>query len=293
MVLPRFECLAPKTLEEVSQLLVALGSGAILMAGGTDIIPPMKDRAIKPDYIIDIKGIPGLDKIEYDEKEGLKIGSLVKLFDIQTSELIHKVNPSIAQGAKYIASTQVRHKATMTGNICAAVPSCDTGPILVAQNAKLLIHGAEKNRELLVKDLFTSVKKTCLEHDEIVTAIVIPPLAENEYAATINFTVRKAMDLAIVGTGAWLQMDGEVVKDARIALGAVAATPIRAYSAEKALIGRKLTDEVLDEVSIAAMNDSHPISDVRASAEYRKDMVRVFVKRVIKKALQGYEGDHI
>lgn len=293
MVLPHFEYLTPHTLEEASNLLVELGSGARLMAGGTDTIPPMRDLALKPDYIVDIKGIPDLEKIEYDEKEGLKIGALVKLFDIQTSKVVQKVNPAIAQAAKYIASTQVRHKGTMVGNICAAVPSCDSGPILISMNAKVLIHGHERDRELPVAELFAGVKRTSLEPGEIVTAIVIPPLAENEHAAYIKFAVRKAMDLAIVGVAAWVKMDGNVVEDCRITLGAVATTPVRAPSAEKVLIGKELTDELLAEAGVAAQGDCRPISDVRASAEYRSDMVRVFTKRAVKKALEGYGEDHI
>ena len=293
MVLPKFEYLVPKTLDEAVCFLNELGPGARIMAGGTDTIPPMRDKALKADYIIDIKRIPGLEYIEYDEAEGLKIGALTKLYDIQTSRLVREKNPSVAQAAKYVASTQVRNKGTMVGNICNASPSCDTGPILIAQNATLLVHGAEQDRKLPVSELFTGVKRTSLDHGEIVTGIVIPPLGEGECAAYIKHSVRKAMDLAIVGVAAWLKMDGNRCLDARIALGAVAATPVRAPSAEAVLIGKELTDDVIAQAGLAAMDDCKPISDVRASAEYRHDMVRVFTKRAVKKALEGYGEDHI
>lgn len=288
MVLPKFEYLVPKTLDEATMLLSELGAGAKIMAGGTDIIPPMRDKVLKADYLIDIKHIPGLDYISYDEKEGLKIGALAKLYDIQTSKLVKQKNPSVAQAAKYVASTQIRHKGTMVGNICNASPSCDTAPILIAQNATILVHGPEQDRQIPAGQFFKGVKKTYLEHNEIVTGIVIPPLQENEHAAYIKHSVRKAMDLAIVGVAAWVKMDGNVCVDARITLGAVAITPVRAPSAEKVLIGKELTDEVIAEAGLAAMSDCKPISDVRASAEYRHDMVRVFTKRAIKKALEGY-----
>lgn len=288
MVLPQFEYLVPKTLDEATMLLSELGAGAKIMAGGTDIIPPMRDKVLKADYLIDIKHIPGLDYISYDEKEGLKIGALAKLYDIQTSKLVKQKNPSVAQAAKYVASTQIRHKGTMVGNICNASPSCDTAPILIAQNAAILVHGPEQDRQIPAGQFFKGVKKTYLEHNEIVTGIVIPPLQENEHAAYIKHSVRKAMDLAIVGVAAWVKMDGNVCVDARITLGAVAITPVRAPSAEKVLIGKELTDEVIAEAGLAAMSDCKPISDVRASAEYRHDMVRVFTKRAIKKALEGY-----
>ena len=291
MVLPKFEYLTPKTLEEASNLLIELGSGAKIMAGGTDIIPPMRDKVLKADYIIDIKGIPGLDYIEYDEKDGLKIGCLTKLYDIQTSPIVKAHNPAVAKAAKYVASTQIRNKGTMVGNICNASPSCDTAPILVAMNAKVLVHGVEKDREIPMSGFFKGVKRTYLEPGEIVTGIVIPPLGEGEHAAYIKHAVRKAMDLAIVGVAAWLKMDGNVCVDARICLGAVAITPVRAPHAEAALIGKELTNDVISEAAVAAMSDCKPISDVRASAEYRHDMVRVFTKRAVKKALEGYKED--
>lgn len=287
MVLPQFEYFAPDTLEEACKLLHDLGPAAKVMAGGTDLVPPMKDKVLKIDYCIDLKRIQELEYLNYDE-EGLKIGCLTKLFDIQTSALVHQVNPSIAASAKFIASTQVRNKGTMVGNICNASPSCDTAPILIAQNAKVLVQGYDHSREILVRDLFKGVKRTVLFYDEIVTGIVVPPLAADECAAYTPLTVRQAMDLCIAGVAAWLKMDGNVCVDARLALGAVAPTPVRAYSAEKVIIGKELTDEIIAAAGVAAMRDCKPVSDVRASAEYRHEMIRVFTKRAIRKALEGY-----
>ena len=294
MVLPKFEYLTAGTVEEASNLQVELGAGAKIMAGGTDIIPPMRDKVLKCDYIIDIKHIPGLEYIEYDEKEGLKIGALTKLYDIQTSKLVREKNPAVAQAAKYVASTQIRHKGTMVGNVVNASPSADTPPILIAMDADIVVYGHDHvERRVGAKDFFKGVKKTVLEPGDIVTGIVIPPLGDGEHAAYIKHSVRKAMDLAIVGVAAWVKMDGSKVADARIALGAVATTPVRAPHAEAALIGNEITDELLEKVGLAAMEDCSPISDVRASAEYRHDMIRVFTKRSIKKAIEGYEEDHI
>lgn len=139
----------------------------------------------------------------------------------------------------------------------------------------------------MMDDFFVGFKKTALEPGEIVTGFVIPPLKEGESAAYIKHAVRKAMDLAIIGVAVKLTMDGDVCKDARIALGAVAPTTMRARNAEKALIGKKLTDDVIVEASLAARDECSPISDIRASAEYRRDMIRVFTKRAIKQALEG------
>ncbi len=286
MVLPQFEYLAPKTIGEACNLLLELGSTARVMAGATDLIPPMKDKVISPEYIIDLKKIPGLDYLEYDDREGLKIGALTTLRTIETSPLVKEKNPAVAYAAKVVASTQIRTKGTMAGNICNASPSCDTAPNLLAQGAKILVQGPNKDRVIQMEDFFLGVKKTSLEPGEIVTGIVIPPLAENERAAYIKHAVRKAMDLAIIGVAVKIKVEDGVCTDARIALGAVAATPVRAPRAEEALIGKELTDEVIVKASEEAMNSCHPISDIRASAEYRKDMIRVFTKRAIKQAME-------
>lgn len=295
MVLPEFDYSVATTVEEACKLQAEWGASAKVMAGGTDIVPLMKDGAMVTDHIISIARIPGLDTIEYNETEGLKIGCLAKLFDIQTSELVHKVNPAVSQAAKYVASTQIRNKGTMVGNICNASPSCDTGSILVACNAKVQIHGVNGKREVPVGEFFTGVKRTCLnpEEGEIVTGIVIPPLAEDEHAAYLKHAVRKAMDLAIVGVAAWVKMDGNVVKDVRIAMAGVATTILRARKAEEFLIGKEIDDDILNEAGILAMRECRPIDDVRASAAYRKDMIRVFTRRAVKKALEGYEEGSI
>lgn len=286
MVLPQFEYLAPKTLGEACNLLLELGKGAKVMAGATDLIPPMRDKAFTADYLIDIKNIPGLDYLEYDEKEGLKIGALTKLRTIETSALVKEKNPAVAHAAKVVASTQIRAKGTLVGNICNASPSCDSGPNLLAQGAKVLVQGPNNPREIKIEDFFLGVKKTSLEPGEIVTGVVIPPLAENEHAAYIKHAVRKAMDLAIIGVAVKIKVEEGVCTDAKIALGAVATTPIRAPKAEEILIGKELTDEVIEEAAVAAMESCNPISDIRASKEYRKAMIRVFTKRAIKQALE-------
>lgn len=287
MVLPNFEYMVPKTIGEACNLLLELGKGAKVFAGATDIIPPMRDKAFTVDYLIDLKHIPGMKYIEYDETEGLKIGALTTLREIETSPLVKEKNPAVAHAAKVVASTQIRAKGTMAGNLCNASPSADTPPILLAQNAKVLVQGPNKDRYIMMDDFFVGFKKTELEPGEIVTGFVIPPLKEGESAAYIKHAVRKAMDLAIIGVAVKLTMDGDVCKDARIALGAVAPTTMRARNAEKALIGRKLTDDVIVEASLAARDECSPISDIRASAEYRRDMIRVFTKRAIKQALEG------
>ncbi|MBQ6622240.1 MAG: xanthine dehydrogenase family protein subunit M [Mogibacterium sp.] len=290
MALPEFEYVRVSSLEEASQLAKDKGGKAAFMAGGTDAILLMKDGVYEKmgvDTLIDIKEIPDLHQLEFEEGKGMKIGALTKLYEIQTSALVHEKMPAVADAAHYVASPQVRRKGTMAGNICNASPSADTASILLAMNAKVQTYSVDGGREIAIDDFWTGVKKTCLnkEAGEIVTAIEIPELKKGEGSAYFKHSVRKAMDLAIIGVAAWIKMDGSKVADARIALGGVAITPVRAKKAEQMLIGQELTDDLIAEVGVMASTECKPISDVRASAEYRTDMVRVYTKRAIKKAV--------
>lgn len=288
MALPAIDYYAVKSLEEASEKKIELGSRAILMSGGTDVIILLKERVLKDvDSVIDIKTIPGLDKLEFEEGVGLKVGANTKLFTIQTSELVKEKMPALSQAAHYVASAQIRRKGTMVGNICNASPSADTASILVAMNAQVSTYSKDGGRTIPIDEFFKGVKKTCLDPSkgEIVTEILVPELKSGEGSAYFKHSVRKAMDLAIIGVAAWIKMDGKKVADVRIAMGGVGITPLRANAAEEYLKGKEITDEVLEEAGKLAMGEAKPISDVRASAEYRSDMVRVYTKRAIKEAI--------
>ncbi len=293
MILPEFEYLAPKTLDKAISILKEYGDEAKIMAGGTDVINPLKEHALndevkKPAYLVDIKNLPDMDKIEYDAEKGLSIGALVKLVDIEDSELVKKEYPALAEAAHVIASNQIRSKGTMVGNICNASPSADSVPTLIVLGASLDIVGPEGKRNVLVENFFTGFKKLDLQVGEVVVGINIPPMKENTKAAYIKHAFRKAMDLAIVGVAAQITVEDGICKEAKVALGAVSIHAVRAKHAEDILVGSNLSQEVLEKAGEAAMLDCKPISDVRASAEYRHDMVRVFTKRAVKKALEQF-----
>lgn len=291
MILPEFTYLKTESVEETCQLLKKCseeGKKAKLMAGGTDLINFVKVGAIQPDCMIDIKEIKGLEGISIDEN-GLTIGALTKLYDIEHSEIVKAHYPALAEAVHLIASTQIRSKGTLTGNICNASPSADSVPALFVLNAVLIVEGTKGQRVVPIHEFYKGFKKIDLVEDEMVTAIKIPLMKDNTKAAYVAHTVRKAMDLAIVGVGASITLDGkEICQDAEIALGAVAVHCVRAPKAEEFLKGKKLTEEVIAEAGVKAMEDCAPISDVRASAEYRHDMVRVFTKRAIKKAMERF-----
>ena len=289
MALPKFDYYAPESLKEANEMAVKSPGRYVFMAGGTDVILLLKDGALPDvDTVIDLKKIPELERLEFSDEEGLRVGALTKLYAIQNSPVVNEKMPAVADAAHFVASAQIRRKGTMAGNICNASPSADTAPILVAMNASVKVWGAKGERTIPIDEFFTGVKKTSLkkEEGEIVTEIDIPALKPGEGSAYIKHSVRKAMDLAIIGSGVWVKMDGSRVADCRIAMGGVAVTPMRAKKAEEFLIGKEASDENLAQAGQIASTECHPISDVRASAEYRTDMIRVFTKRALKKALE-------
>ena len=282
MILPEFKYLAPGSAEEAIGLLVQYGEKAKLMAGGTDLINYMKDGILAPEVIIGLKEIKGMDQIVYDEEKGLTIGALTKLIDIERSDVVKENYPALAEAVHLIASTQIRNKGTLTGNVCNASPSADSVSALFVYGASLTVKGPEGERVIPIGDFYQGFKKLALKPGEMVISITLPPVKENEKAAYLAHTVRKAMDLAIVGVAAKITLDENgVCTDAKIALGAVAISCVRAPQAESVLIGRKITPEIAEIAGREAMKDCKPISDVRASAEYRHDMVRVFTRRAV------------
>ncbi len=289
MALPKFDYVAAHSIEEAGNLASELGDKCIVLAGGTDIVALMNSRLLKPEYILDIKRIPGMDRLEYIPGEGLKIGALTKLRTIETSKMVKEKFSAVADAAHFVGSTQVRGRATMAGNICNASPCADTAPILLVLNAsvKTFRTSPDKGRTISMGEFFKDVRKTTLTKGEIVTEITIPEPGAGECAAYIKHAVRKAMDIGIVGVASWLRMEGNKCLDCRIALNGVAVTPIRATGAEKVLAGRELTDAIIGQAGVAASEECSPISDVRASADYRRDMIRVFTKRSIRKALEA------
>lgn len=289
MILSDFTYAAPKSVDEAIKLLGQYGGRAKLMAGGTDLINFIKTKAVQPEIVIDIKGIPDMEQLEYDPEKGLTIGALTKLIDIEKSPVVKREYPALAEAVHLIASTQIRNKGTLVGNVCNASPSADSVPSLFVLDAKLMVKGAKGERVIPIGEFYQGFKKLALAEDEIVTAIVIPPMSEDSRAAYKAHTVRKAMDLAIVGVAAKLTIDeAGICREAEVALGAVAVSCVRAPKAEAVLVGQKITPELAAKAGEEAMKDCKPISDVRASAEYRHDMVRVFTKRAVLAALDRF-----
>ncbi len=283
--LPKFDYVKPGCIQEALEFLKSRGQGkALAYAGGTDVIPLIKSRALSaPEILVDLKGLPDMDAISYDEKDGLKIGALASIWDVAHSPVVKDHYPILAQAAHSIASVHIQNRGTIVGNICNAVPSADSAPALLCLGARIVCTGGTGDRETDLKDFFTGPRKTALGSDQLVTEIrVPPPVGKGVY---IKLSPRSRMDLAVVGVAALVEADGGNFKDARIGLGAVAPTPLRALKAESVLVGNSINAKAIQEAARLAAQEASPIDDHRASAEYRRLMVEVLVKRALEQVV--------
>jgi aerobic carbon-monoxide dehydrogenase medium subunit len=275
----RFEYFEPTTLGEAAALLSRYGGRAQPLAGGTDLLVELKEQLRRAECVINIKRIPGMDTLSYDAREGLRIGALVTAREVELSPITAEKFSSLVQATRELGSIQVRNRATIVGNICRASPSADTLPPLIADSASLRIVGGKGERTVRLEDFFTGPGKTVLAVDELVTELVLPPPAPGTRKVYIKHGRRKAMELATVGVAVTWNADVKIV------LGAVAPTPMRARKAEDLLRGRTLDEKLIAQAAKAAAAESRPISNVRASAEYRREMVEVLTRRALQRCI--------
>jgi carbon-monoxide dehydrogenase medium subunit len=287
--LPKFEYHAPATIEEALRFLSQHRDRSKLLAGGTDLLVSMKKRSMTtPAHIVNLKGIGELRSIDYDARQGLRIGSLATIGDIERSQVIREKFTSLWDAADVMAAPQVRNLGTIGGNLCSAIPSADTAPPLIAMGASVRLLGPRGERFLPVEKLFSGPGKSVLEPDEILVQVLVPNPPEQSAGAYLKLMRRNAMDLALVGVAVFLRLNRDKIRcdEARIALGAVAPTPIRAINAERALAGKGVNEESARSAGEAASEEARPITDVRATEGYRRTMVGVLTKRAILQTLK-------
>lgn len=282
--LPKFEYLVPTTIDEAISLLSSHKGEAQVIAGGTDLIHKMKRSEETPQYLVGLKNIPGLDYIDYDESQGLRFGPLVTIHTIEVSSLVRDRFPILAQAASTIGSAQIRNLGTIVGNLCSALPSADMAPGLIVLGATAKIASKKGERTIAVEDFFSGPSESVLAPDEMVVEVQVPNPPPHRGMVYIKHTIRAAMELAIVGVATLVTVQDGVYSDAKIALGAVAPTPMRATKAESVLKGKPYSKKLVRQASEAASEEARPISDIRASAEYRKEMVRILTARALNKA---------
>ena len=284
------EIFQPSSVKEASEILWDRGHGGHFLAGGTDLIIAIKEKGLAPTYLVDLKKIPFLSDIREQPDGGLSIGALTTMRQLETSPIIGRRLPFLAQSATEVGSIQIRNRATIGGNMANATPSADVAPALLALEAKARVAGRSGERVMELEQFFRGPGETVMESGEILLEILIPPIPEGLLGEYIKFSPREMMDLATIGVAVTLVLNGKRCEQVRIALGAVSPTPVRARKGEAVLSGQILTEELAEKAGHEASTECKPISDVRSSADYRKEMVRVNTKRALLNAAAGRTG---
>lgn len=284
----------PATVRECIELVSHYGPDGCLLAGGTNVVVKLRSRAVRPKAVINLGFVEGLKNLERKNDGSIEIGSMKTLREIEQSDALIDEFDVIRQGAGHVSSLQVRNVATLGGNSCNASPAADTVPSLIAMEAVARIIGPGGERLIPLEDFFEGPGITVLKTGELLIGFHVsspPPLTGGSYK---KYAIRGDVDLSIVGVAARLTLDNDHrVQRARIVLGAVAPTPLRARKAEGSLVGRISDEKVIEEAAWAAAEEAKPISDQRATAQYRREMVRVWARDAIHEAFQKARGKSI
>ena len=281
-----FDYQRPETLDEAVQMLSGHGGDVRILAGGTDLVAWLRDETVAPDLLVDIKRIDGLAAIA-DEGDALSIGSLVTFADLINSEAVQSRLPLIAEMSATVASTGIRNRATLVGNICSAVPSCDGGPPLLVHGATVHTVGPAGPREVSIDDWFLGPRRTALTTGEIVTKVVVPIPPGGHGAAYMRLSRYEGEDLAQACVAILAPADHRF----RVAFGAVAEKPVRAGRIESLLEGKALTPDLVAAATALVAEEISPITDMRASKEFRMRMSEVMLQRGLKASVERLEGN--
>lgn len=284
-ILQDFDYFKPTTIEFAIDL-ISNNKNATILAGGTDLIVNLKEGTATPEIVVDIKSLKDLKKIEFKDN-CLIIGALVTFTDLLESVVIKEKFPLVWEVSKTVASVGIRNRATMVGNICSAVPCLDSGPLLCVYEADVNVRSSKGKRKIPIKDWFLGNKKTALKHGELVTHISIPFPNQKTGGCYVRLGRYCGEDLAQVNV-ALLAFANNVY---RIAFGAVAPTPLRANKIESFLNGKKINDHLIEQAKELIPDEISPITDIRATKEYRMHMAKVMFERGIKTAVERLNGD--
>ncbi len=282
MPLRRFTIHQPKGVSEASDMLVHYGEQARLYAGGTELLLAMKHDLLRYEHLIDVKTVPGLNRIEL-ENSSIVVGSGVTHRAIEESALVKDRLPVLARMATHVANVRVRATGTLGGNLCFAEPHSDPATLLLALDARVCIHGKNGQKKLSLDELITGAYETSLASDELLTAVEIPPLLSTQRAAYVKF---QTLERPTLGMALILDLDGENIKRARAVVGSVGATPSRSDKTDSLLAGaRSQVEKQLSDAASALADAADPVGDLQGSAEYKRHLVGVFLKRAYIQAL--------
>ena len=283
-----FEYLEPRTVAEACALLKQHGGEAKVFAGGAHLTILMKQGLLAPKALVNIKKIAELKGIRYDATEGLTVGALVTHREIETSPLVKEKFPVLSEAEREVANIRVRNMGTVGGNLASGEPLTDLSQIFIALDGTARIAGPSGQRTIPIEELFLDFYTTCLAEDEILTQVVLPPLPPRSGIEYVRFSSSSVVDKPSAGVAVRLTLDngGEKIETARIVLGCVGATPVRAHKAEALITGKKLTPELAEEAGSTGSQECSPTGDLRGSEHYKRAIVRTLVKRAAGKAYE-------
>lgn len=282
------EYVKPKTIKETVTLLKAKGPKARPFAGATDILVLLRAGRREAEYLVDIKGIPQLNELSYSAAKGLIIGAAVPCYRIYEDTRIAKIFPAIDDSARIIGGIQIQSRASLGGNLCNAAPSADAIPSLIVHSAKAVIAGPTGTREVPVEDFCTGPGQTILKTGEFLVSLKVPTPPKHSGSMYMRFTPRNEMDIAVAGSGVFVELSpsGKKIVSARVSLAAVAPTPLLVEKAAMYLEGKTISDEVISKAGELAKNAAKPITDMRGTIEQRKHLCDVLTRRALKGAIE-------
>ncbi len=283
-----FSYISAKTIPEAVALLDEKGESARVLAGGTDLIVQVREARRDVDWMIDIKSIPEVNALDYTADTGLTLGAAVECYKIYAVDAICDAYPGLIDATQIIGGTAIQGRAAVGGNLCNASPAADAIPPLIVLNASCVIAGPNGEREVPVEAFCTAPGQTVLEKGEMLVSLKVPAPKSNSSSFYLRFIPRNEMDIAVVGAGASVVLDDtkQRIVSARIALAAVAPTPLFAAEASTLLAGREVSDAAIDEAAQAAQAIARPISDMRGTAAQRTHLVGVLTRRALNGAIQ-------
>jgi CO/xanthine dehydrogenase FAD-binding subunit len=287
MALPHFEYFAPRTLDEAVSALAKASGPCRALAGGTDLLPRLDKGLVRAATLVDLKRIPELGRIDFDPASGLTIGATARIADLIEHPEVRRLYPAMVDAASQTATVQIRNMGTIAGNLCNGSPCADNAPLLLARDARLELRSRRGKRMLPIADFFKEPGKTALEPDELLVRILVAPPPPATGFAFAKLPARTHVDISAVNIGVMLVRKDGVCEKARIVLGAVGPTPLRARRAEARLAGAALGARLIEEVGELAASEAEPIDDVRSSAAYRRAMTAVLVRRALVSAAAG------
>jgi len=286
MRVPDFEYLEPRSVDEACAMLAEDPGHSSLFAGGTDMMVDLKLGAAGPRRVVSLRRIRELDEVTFEPAAGLTIGAMATVNRVAREDAVRRHYPGIVEAARSLAADQVRNLATVAGNLCAAVPSADMAPILLVHGAKLRVVSPDGERVVPVARFFVGPRQTVLGPTDVVVAIDVPAPRPGAGEASLRQGGRAALSLPMASAAALVDMEGDRCVRAVLALGAVAPTPILAPRVGESVSGKQLTDSLLVKAGELAAAEAKPISDVRASREYRLELVKVLTRRVLARAAE-------